>query len=487
MNSIVGMIKQINELVQHSNVVTEESYRLTLKGESVTDKIAQLCEELGQLSTELGMSCPTMTVNGSSVDPDEVLDFVGVLDSSWSILISKNLLAEKLKIEGELDSKNILFMSEQRALEWVKEIDPFAAPISDLEPRFNEKTFIWVFGLDKPFGGNCISVIPVKDYKKEEGQEDTPTLPNSTQVSELVKVSSDVLLKIRPNTYLMTWGDIQSTLAKAFIALSVRNLIACMAFELKKFDDYYAVSFKGTKLVTKVLDKLIDVDCVELQKRLVKTVVWTYKERAETRLQLIMDVLSLNIEIEQSVFKGVFVNIDEALQQAQDSYAFVILDRKDAYHKEMRELLKDMRSQADMYASKVRDLISNITRDILGILAFVGFSFLSKFDKKNLLELLDSHELAILVKFLAGYLLLSCVLQISAHWRDSVLSSRESERWLKVLQRYTSREENGANFLKPINTRKTTLYISFCIMVLVYAALFFATWNLPSLAKFLLF
>lgn len=91
------------------------------------------------------------------------------------------------------------------------------------------------------------------------------------------------------------------------------------------------------------------------------------------------------------------------------------------------------------------------------------------------------------MKFLAGYLLLSCVLQISAHWRDSVLSSRESERWLKVLQRYTSREENGANFLKPINTRKTTLYISFGIMVLVYAALFFATWNLPSLAKFLLF
>ena len=485
MKNIVGMIEQIHELVLRSDFVTEESYRLTLKGSKVTNDIAYICDEIGNVCSELDMSCPTITVSGASVDSDEVSDYIGVDDSPWSILISKNLLADALKPDDKPNSKSVLFMCEARALEWVKTIDPFASPTIDLAPDFNQETFIWIYGLQKSFGGSCVKILPIMKYD-DVNQTDTLTLPNSNQVSESVKISSDIHLKIRPNAFLVNWGDLTSDLAKAFISLGIDNLIASLAFEIKKNEGQYIISFKGTKLVTKVLDRDIKVDCVNLQSKLIKTVSWAYKERTETRLQLIMDRLSLDIEQGQSIYDGLIINIDEALQQAQDSYAFVILDRKDAYHKEMRELLKDMRSQADMYASKVRDLISNITRDILGILAFVGFSFLSKFDKKNLMELLDSHELSILVKFLAGYLLLSCVLQISAHWRDSVLSTRESQRWLKVLQRYTSRDENSNNFLDPIKARKNTLYTSFVIMIIVYATLFITTWNLPAIAKYFL-
>ncbi|MEN4050196.1 hypothetical protein P9A10_16365 [Serratia marcescens] len=485
MKDIVGMIEQIHELVLRSDVVTEESYRLTLKGCKVTNDIAKICDGIGNACSELDMLCPTIMVSGSSVDSEEVSDYVGVDDSPWSILISKNLLADALKPDNKPDSKNVLFLCEARALDWVKTVDPFAAPTIELAPDFSQETFIWIYGLEKAFGGPCVNVLPVNKHN-DINQVDDLTLPNAIQISESVKISSDTHLKIRPNAFLINWGDLTSDLAKGFIALGIDNLIASLAFEVKRYEGKYTISFKGTKLVTKTLDRNIDANCFDLQRKLIKTVSWAYKERSETRLQLIMDRLSLDIEPEQSIYEGLSLYIDEALQQAQDSYAFVILDRKDAYHKEMRELLKDMRSQADMYASKVRDLISNITRDILGILAFVGFSFLSKFDKKNLMDLLDSHELSILVKFLAGYLLLSCILQISAHWRDSFLSTRESQRWLKVLQRYTSREENSNNFLQPINSRKNTLYFSFVVMVLVYVALFITTWNLPAIAKYFL-
>ncbi|WP_145494302.1 hypothetical protein [Yersinia bercovieri] len=174
------------------------------------------------------------------------------------------------------------------------------------------------------------------------------------------------------------------------------------------------------------------------------------------------------------------------MQQSQDSYAFVILDRKDAYHKEIRELLKDMRSQADMYASKVRDLVSNITRDVLGILAFVGYSFLGKFDNKNIDQLLASHELSLLVKFLSGYLILSCVLQVIIHSRDAFLTLNESEKWLKVLQRYTSREENQESFLLPIRKRRRTLFISLGVMVSIYIVLALTMWFLPTIVTWLL-
>lgn len=56
MNSIVGMIKQINELVQHSNVVTEESYRLTLKGRALQTKSLSYVRSLGGLV--LSLECP---------------------------------------------------------------------------------------------------------------------------------------------------------------------------------------------------------------------------------------------------------------------------------------------------------------------------------------------------------------------------------------------------------------------------------------------
>lgn len=148
----------------------------------------------------------------------------------------------------------------------------------------------------------------------------------------------------------------------------------------------------------------------------------------------------------------------------------------------MRELLKDMRSQADMYASKVRDIVGNVTRDTLGVFAFVGYSFLGKFDKTNLDELLKSHELSLLVKFLAGYLLLSFGLQLIVHCRDASLTTTESKKWLNVLQRYTSREENKESFLEPITKRRRTLYWALLIMALIYLPLAIATWKLPTIA-----
>lgn len=68
-------------------------------------------------------------------------------------------------------------------------------------------------------------------------------------------------------------------------------------------------------------------------------------------------------------------------------------------YNEMRELMKDMKAQADLFAAKVRDLVASLTRDILGILVFIGFSFIGKFDLKDLESLLLSNALSLVVKF----------------------------------------------------------------------------------------
>ncbi|MFW1886444.1 hypothetical protein ACG91E_20300 [Acinetobacter nosocomialis] len=194
----------------------------------------------------------------------------------------------------------------------------------------------------------------------------------------------------------------------------------------------------------------------------------------------------MDIDSSNSLIKGMNLFLDEALQQAKDSYTFVILERKDAYHKEMRDLLKDMKSQADMYAAKVRDLVSSLTRDILGILIFVALSFISKFDTNNLTKLINSIELATFLKFLSGYLILSCTLQLISHYRDANLSYDESKQWLGILQNYTSKHDNKEKFIEPINRRRNTLFIAMFLCGLIYMLLAITIWNLPTIIHYLI-
>ncbi|HDL7687539.1 TPA: hypothetical protein PXP22_002119 [Yersinia enterocolitica] len=482
------LLTKLDILCGISSRVLEESYRLTVSGDCIDQGLVTLCSEIAQLSAALGLPCPTFKVDSNFVGVDEMVEFLRATKSEWCIVVSKKPIADLLaqRSDNVSSEANVVFLSEARALDWVNKIDPFAEVNSQLEPDFKTNTTIWVHKLSEASGGDVISIIPA-DGNFVRGLDRTiATLPETTEVSELVHINSDEYLQIKPKTFILTWGACHTDIALAFSLIAIRNLVASICYELKKENGQYYACFKGTKKLTVNLSEKALVDILKLHDELIKTVSWVYRERAETRLQLVMDRLSLDIISTNDFYSELTENISTALQQSQDSYAFVILDRKDAYHKEIRELLKDMRSQADMYASKVRDLVSNITRDVLGILAFVGYSFLGKFDNKNIDQLLASHELSLLVKFLSGYLILSCVLQVIIHSRDAFLTLNESEKWLKVLQRYTSREENQESFLLPIRKRRRTLFISLGVMVSIYIVLALTMWFLPTIVTWLL-
>jgi hypothetical protein len=482
------LLTKLDRLCEISSEVLEVSYRLTVTGSCIDQELVDLCSEIEQFANILGLPCPTFKVSGNLVDAEEMVDFLQAEKSEWCIVLSKDPIAKLLaQLSISVTSeRNVVFLSEARALDWVNKIDPFSEVSSQLEPDFKTNTTIWVHNLSQASGGDFISILPA-DGNYVRGMDRTiATLPEAREVSELVHIISDEYLQIKPKTFILTWGACSTEIALAFSLMAIRNLVASICYELKKENGKYHACFKGTKKLTVNLSENALVDILKLHDELIKTVSWVYRERAETRLQLVMDRLSLDIISTNDFYSELAENISTALQQSQDSYAFVILDRKDAYHKEIRELLKDMRSQADMYASKVRDLVSNITRDVLGILAFVGYSFLGKFDNKNIDQLLASHELSLLVKFLAGYLVLSCALQVVIHSRDACLTLNESEKWLKVLQRYTSREENQESFLRPIRKRRKTLFISLMVMVIIYSLLALAMWFLPYIVTWLL-
>lgn len=489
MDAVLTLLAKVEVLKTLASHTVEECYRITVKGTGMSDRIVTACLEIEQLCSTLDIPAPTLRVDNYSLDgAEELSDYIHANSCEWGMVFSKDSIISKLIIGIDFASgkDNLLYFSETSAFEWINNLDPFSVTLGNMSPSFEKETFIWLHNSNISFGGERISVLPVGTKILPVGSVKSHNFPKRDDINNLVRINSNEMLIIRPETFIISWGDNTSPLAKGFMLLAVKSLISCICCELKKNQKGYFVTFKGTKSFVGFLGDDCDVSLVQLQNELIKTIIWVYSERSETRQQLVMDRLSLDMISKNNFFEEIKLNISVALQQSQDSYAFVILDRKDAYHKEMRELLKDMRSQADMYASKIRDIVGNVTRDTLGVFAFVGYSFLGKFDKANLDELLKSHELSLLVKFLAGYLILSFVLQLIVHWRDSSLTTAESKKWLRVLQRYTSREENKESFLEPITKRRRTLYWAFLVMACIYGGLAISIWKLPSIVLYLL-
>lgn len=481
MQVIVNLCVHANALFDSASERYEESYRCTVVGDRLDQKARDAIVAMFQCFQDMGVSSPLLLVDDQAVGDDELGDLNELLGRRWRVVIGKRELAQKLSLRETEDC--FLFLSVDGFTGWWSQVDPFVRA-SEFDPDFQKEVTFFVHGLDEAFGGPSLWILPLIPGARPRTV--SRRLPEAETIHGLIHVQSERSLTVSPNGFALTWGVMDGPTAAAVVQKSAAVLAACLVQELKCVGGKYVVTIRGTKRLTTLLVAEGNTVSVELVTQLQQAVEWVYEERQETRLGLLMDRLSIDMQVSQSLLDGMNHFLVAALQQARDSYAFVILERKDAYHKEMREIMKDMKGQADLYASKVRDLVGALTRDILGVLVFVGFSFLGKFDPKNLSVLLGSSELALLLKFLAGYLLLSCGLQTAVHWRDSILSYAESSRWLSVLQHYTSRADNQEGFLNPIRKRRRTLMLAMAIAASIYIALAVLVWNLPQVLQELL-
>lgn len=474
------LIAAVKDLFPISSNVIEESRRITVEGAALNKSIRHKLVRILDISKKLSIS-PVLTI---SEERDNDLSDSMLDGEPWRLVIGKSTITQHLKARDNEDT--LLFFSVKGFHEWLKNIDPFIMPSTDQEPDFCSPITIRILGLEKAFGGELLWVLPVgTDSPVIESES---CLPSISDVHGLVHINAiDKSLRICPNGFAVTWGLKDNIAAIPLINKSAVVLSACLVQEIKRIEGRYEAILSGTKRVSLPLIEPEELeDLVISLDKLREAVCWVYEERSETRLKLIMDRLSIDSQIGDSLLSCIRENLDAALQQARDSYAFVILERKDAYHKEMRELMKDMKSQADLYAVKVRDLVASFTRDILGVLVFIGFSFLGKFDHQHLVTVLVSSELSLFLKFLACYLAFSSVLQLITHYRDSSLSYKESEKWLDVLQDYTSRKEKEETFLKLLNKRRSTLHTAMFLSGIFYLILVFVVWNLPCIVRLLL-
>ncbi|GGY76801.1 hypothetical protein GCM10011613_21630 [Cellvibrio zantedeschiae] len=480
-NWIYSLASYIDRLGDFSSSLEEECMRLTIEGHSITKGVAAELQAIIRILAENNLNGPTiLTSDGDVVEEGDLSDPDLLSGDGWRFILGKEEISQKLI--KRTSEKTVIFFKLKEFLKWLDQFDPLEKPNHNYIDLYTPTTFI-INGLSEPFGGPLTWVIPIGEV---HSQDVKTNLPDVIDVHQLIHVVTSKAICISPRWYELSWGDFDSEIARKFMTLSSKVFAACLVHDLRFFNEKYEVSLNGTKRLNLPLSNGTEEIDKDFIKTLRDTIVWVYSERPETRLKLVMDRLSIDIPPGNSLISGMIDSLRFALQQARDAYAFVILDRKDAYHKEMRELMKDMKSQADIYASKVRDLIGSLTRDILGVLVFMGFSFIGKFDQAKIDQLLDSRELSLLTKVLAIYLLFSCALQLISCWRDSSLTYGESKKWVLVLQNYTSLDDIHERFLIPVEKRRQTLNIAMCLCGGLYGILALATWNLIFIVQLLL-
>lgn len=484
MTQLSALADDLEALSIHAGSQSEHVNNLTLLGDAPTREALECLAKVFTSCLALNYT-PEISLDNDLCDIEEIQGMLqgGPLPHTWRVVIHKPKILEALPLLRP-NEQRILFLLNTSFVSWARLLGAF----KKCEIDFTNPTTIIAAGLPDSFGGNLLWVLPIVKFEGFTPPHDTaiPKLPNSEDVRKLIHVITDQPTSINPASFALTWGNLSLPEATIFFRIYCVLLAGCLAQDIYISDGSVRCSIKGTKRLDLPLEDPLDPIMNEVGAKLTETVSWIYEERAETRQKLIADPLSIDLDPNKSLVSGLSKYLGNALKQAKDRYAFVILDRKDAYYKELRDIMKDVRAQADLYANKIRDLINALFRDLLGVLILIGLSLIAKFDPTKITSLGSSPEIVLFFRALSGYFVLSFFFQLISHSRDVSLSWSESNGWLDLMRDYTSDAELEERFRKPLKARRLTFWVAVFAVGTLYIALAFISWNFSLITKWLL-
>lgn len=388
-------------------------------------------------------------------------------ESNWKININKLRIPET-KIN---DCFYQIFYSKDEFLNWANKIDPFNSncPLNLLSPLK-----IIINGLEDSFGGpnllftrNTSDGFAVRDM----------TLPSWSSINQTVHFVSATPLQFEPLQHLITFGSVENEYAKPFLKNSGLVLSACLVNE---FYSPEKIILRGVKRVQMKLASIapnIDINFILL---LTDVVSWIYEDKTETRIKLLVDRLTLDLDYDKPYLDELLRIVDSAFQQAKERYNFVIIDRKDNYLKELRELLKDIKVQSDLYSSKIRSLLSNLMRDVLAGFLLVGFSFFTKVSEMS--NLIKQEDIVnIVFRGFAVYFLLSAIVQTIIDITDLNVSKKEMLYWKNVSREFIPEKEFTDHINMSLAPRKCSIYMIYPLIIIIYLLIALICWYFPQI------
>lgn len=462
-----------------NTTLKETTNGISYSGE-FNQNVRQILEDLKQIVAQYHLT--GLYLQMDDIDEDwSNTSFEGSI-SNWHLSIGNK--KELLESSGEpsVDVETFLFFSKDYFVEeWLTK----ASNINQLESKKPKKIF--VDGFELMFGGPRIAIIPLAKMKEELPSEwlKSTKLPDQEKIHKTVHFITSEQNDFSPENFLITWGDTDNDLAKIFHVLSAKALLRTLVQEY--YNDQKVILYGKKRLETKISTLNENVDFIKKKDidTLYQIVTWCYaKEDETTRILLLIDRLTLDIDQEKSLLHAVPNIIIKAYKEAESRYKYVILDRKVEYTKELADLQKDISSIADKYAVSTNEYASGLLKDILAFAFILTVGVIAKkfIDDK----LLFSHEAELLFKAFSIYLFISFSLRVTHFLIVIYQFEKLTISWKEIVRNHMSETELRAYVSTALQSVKRSFKAIVWIVSIIYITMVCASWNSTSILKAIL-
>jgi hypothetical protein len=433
---------------------TEDQFRLS--GSLVFEGFSQWMEEGWHLLEACGaLKMSSLRLDGKGRTREDLPDLrqrKEPREGEWRFSLNKASWLQSF----EPPFTTLVFFREDALIPWLKGLDPFS-----IYPEAKRIRIYCPFFEDS-MGGNGFQLMGSK------GPEDLAwpglEMPTETEVREEVLITRSKVL-IRPQLFQIRSWKAEGHPINALLAHPMYRVLA--ASLAREFEGPEKVVFRG-ELVKRTYsipgpEEGGSVD-LSLLSALEHAVHWAYEKNASTRLALLSDRLTIEMEQEKSLLQNLTNHLASALAKAKEDYIQVVRDRKTKYYKELGELVKDIQGQAARYGEKIRSLTNSMLRDLLG----AGIIFVFENFREN--EEPSGIFTPSLLLWLAGvYILASYLVQFYINKKDLEFSDGELNYWQKSTSTALSPKKIEEQIEKVLAPRKAHYQFVNTAVGIIYA------------------
>lgn len=411
MENLEKKLKDIHQLMEealpHCSEVSDLADRLSLEGTEFSGIVIWMKNAFRQIENK---DCFNAYIDGLAMNEAELEKLRReYVPKMWSFTLNKKAFLSSLNSEGG----HLFFLAKSGFIKWLNALNPF-------HWKGSAAVTISVGGIKHPFGGPSFQVIPPALLGEVSPEWAVMKLPGDDKVRRHVRVAANDVC-INPKLFAVSHLSGEEKIDGLLLGNSFLTLGASLAQEFFSRDKVLVKGYRTAEISLILNSEKPKLEEIGL---LAETVEWVFEERTDTRMKLLADRLSLELSDQESWYSILCRHLREAFVQAREMYRFVILDRQDAYYRELRSLLGELQNQSKAYAAKIKSMTEGLFRDVLASLFLVAFGLFSKADIEKIGELLDNPYLLLLLKGLAIYLMVSYLFQLVNNWNDLRISTK---------------------------------------------------------------
>lgn len=358
-------------------------------------------------------------------------------------------------------------------IKWVKESNPF----EDDYPLNNGRYHIYVKDFCEDFGGPNFLVNGSDSSCKLTVENSVPDL----HVEHYIRINCNSDFRITPHKHIISWGDVNSV-SRFFYRNAILVFLASLCDEITKDKK---VIIKGYKYILMEIggETLKDEYSLIYYNLLFDIYKWIYTsdDSQSIKKRLFAERASLDLYQNLSLYDSLYPILKDIYSQIKEQYSYIMYDRKDSYQKELKDMLKDIKSTTDLFSNKIRSILGNLMRDVLAALILIGITLFSKVTEVN--ALFDNNLISYVFKAFGVYFWCSAILQTIFDCVDINRSFKELDYWGNITRSYISADKYSEYKEQTVNKRFKQLLWYYISIILLYIGIGCFCYNFQSICK----